>query len=116
MTGYEICERAKVKAGVGSCDAFYHDANNSRRDLEFLNQILCDLNLKEISELSCEVGCDEKTAQAVCCGVAMLWSLCDSEAEKHRVHTAIYNAKRALVLGKIQKIEDTLPIAESGDL
>ena len=69
-----------------------------------------------IKELSDEINCDAKEADALCSGVTMLLSLSESEMAINQLYTAIYNAKRATVLGKTSKIEDALPVTESGDI
>ena len=114
MNGYELCARAYTRLGLGNEDCFRPENNTSQRDLEFLNQILQDLKLESVTELSCEIKCSENKAEAICCGVAMLVSFCEGETEKNQFYTSLYNAKRAAILSSTEKIEDTIPVAESG--
>lgn len=114
MTGYELLKGAFLRLGINN-DTELLDGT-SKRDLEFINQILIDLKLSPITELSEEVKCSAAEAEAVCCGIAMLLSFTLGEEDKNQIYTAIYNAKRATVLCKTEKIEDVLPKAESGAL
>lgn len=116
MNGYELCEKAYIRLGFNNKNTFSPHSSTSKRDLEFVNQILEDLRLNQLKELSCKVECSKEQAEAVCSGVAMLLSMCEGETEKNRLYTAVYNAKRAAVLGNVSKIEDTLPKAESGEV
>ena len=116
MNGYEICKAAHLRLGTDNPAEITLHNNTSKRDLEFINQIAEDLNLKPIAELSTKPDWDNKQIGAVISGVTMLMSFIDGETEKNRVFTAIYNAKRAALLGGIEKIKDTLPVSESGDI
>ena len=115
MNGYELCRKAILRMGrQNESDILIH-SENTARDLEFLNQIAEDLKIDTLNELSDEINCDAKEADALCSGVTMLLSLSESEMAINQLYTAIYNAKRATVLGKTSKIEDTLPVTESGE-
>lgn len=114
MKGYELLKGAFLRLGINN-DTELLDGT-SKRDLEFINQILTDLKLSPIEELSEEVECSAVVGEAVCCGIAMLLSFALGEQDKNQIYTAIYNAKRATVLCKTEKIEDVLPQAEGGAL
>lgn len=116
MNGYEICKAAFLRLGLNSDTEIPLHSKTSKRDLEFVNHIADDLNLKPLEELSAEVEWSAKETQAVISGVAMMLSFTEGETAKNQLFTAIYNAKRAALLGKISKIEDTLPTSESGDV
>ncbi len=116
MNGYEICKAAHLRLGYDNPQEITLHNNSSKRDLEFINQIAEDLNIKPLEELSEKTDWNSKQTTAVISGVAMLMSFIDGETEKNRVFTAIYNAKRASLLGGIEKIKDTLPVSESGDI
>ena len=113
MNGYDIYDRAMIRLGykaTGKNEII--DAGIMSRATEFINQIAVDLKLKAIVDLSDNINCSNELSEALCCGVAMLISLCESDANKNVIFTALYNAKRAAVLSNKILIEDTLPIAE----
>lgn len=114
MKGFELLKGAFLRLGINNSTELLE--GTSKRDLEFINQILIDLKITPITELSQEVKCNDNQAEAVCCGLAMLLSFVLGEGDKNAIYTAIYNAKRANLLCKTEKIEDVLPKAESGDL
>lgn len=108
MNGYEIYRKAIIRLG-------YDSSNNQRlmgRALELINQILVDLDLDTKTSLAEEIICDKKTIDAICCGVAMLISLSESDGEKNSVFASIYNSKRAAVLSGKNMVKDVLPVAE----
>lgn len=116
MTGYDIYKKACARVGIsGTSDEIIVDSRLLSRALEFVNQIASDLKINEIKNLSDEIVSEPEKAEAVCCGVAMLLSLCDGNAEKNHIYTNIYNAKRATVLAHSCFIEDNLPKAEVND-
>ncbi len=113
MNGYEIYDRAMIRLGykaIGKNEI--QDVGIMGRAAEFINQIAVDLGLKPIEDLSDNIDCSDELSEALCCGVAMLISLSDSDANKNVIFTALYNAKRATVLSGRAFIEDNLPIAE----
>ncbi len=116
MTGYEICKKAFLRLGLEGQNEVVLHKNTSFRDLEFINQIAEDLKLSPLEEMSAVPSWSYEELQAVICGVAMLLSFSEGENSKNQLYTSIYNAKRAALLGKVEKIEDTLPNAESGEV
>lgn len=116
MNGYELCEKAFLRLGFDNENNISLHNRSSRRTLEFINQIAEDLKIKPLNELSEELELTREETEAVCSGVAMLFSLTEGETAKNQFYTDIYNAKRAAVLSKTLRIEDTLPTAESGDI
>ena len=116
MNGYEICKTAFLRIGTENDTKTPIHSRSSNRDLEFINQIADDLNLKPLGQLSEIPNWSSKERQAVICGVAMLLSFTEGETAKNQLFTSIYNAKRAALLGSITKIEDRLPVSESGDV
>ena len=113
MNGYDIYDRAMVRLGfkaTGKNEIM--DAGIISRAVGFINQIALDLRLKTIEDLSDNIDCSAELSEALCCGVAMLISLSDSDTNKNVIFTALYNAKRAAVLSGKTFIEDTLPVSE----
>ena len=113
MNGYDIYDRAMIRLGfkaTGKNEIM--DAGIMSRAEEFINQIAADLKLRPIENLSDNIDCSAELSEALCCGVAMLISLSEADANKNVIFTALYNAKRAAVLSGKTFIEDTLPTAE----
>ena len=115
MSGYEVYKKELLRLGYNSSDneVVFSDSRLLRAK-ELINQILSDLNIGQINELSSPINCSKAELEAVCYGVMMLLSLSEGESEKNKLFTDIYNAKRAAVLSRVSLIEDTLPKAESG--
>ena len=93
MNGYDVYKKAVLRLG-------YNGSVNDRlleRALELMNQILQDLKLAEIKNLSEKLNVTETQAEALCCGTAMLLALSESDGEKNRLFADIYNAKRATI-------------------
>lgn len=111
MNGYELFDRAILRLGY----------NNAVKDSlmprakELINQILIDLNFDILETLSDTFPQDNKVLEGVCCGLAMLLALNESDGEKHRIFCEIYNAKRSGILSKNSRVEDRLPTAEGGE-
>ena len=116
MNGYEICKKAFLMMGFDNGNEIMLHNHNSARDFEMINQIASDLKLVCPNELSDETGWSDEETQAVISGVAMLLSFIEGEIVKNQWFTSVYNAKRAALLGRVEKIEDTLPVGESGDV
>lgn len=113
MNGYEIYDKAALRLGYkGTGSNGVLDTRLMGRALEFINQIALDLKLSSVEDLSKNIACSAETAEALCCGVAMLMSLCEGDTSKNVIFTALYNAKRAAALSKTELVVDTLPIAE----
>ena len=113
MNGYEIYDKAALRLGYkGTGENGVLDARIMARSLEFINQIAADLKIFPVEDLSQKIDCSPEKTEALCCGVAMLMSLCEGDANKNVIFTAIYNAKRASVLSAKELIEDTLPSLE----
>lgn len=108
MSGYEIYKKVILRLGYSG----KQEENSMIRVLEFINQILTDLNIKTIEGLAEEIVADTKVLDAVCCGTAMLFSLSESDGEKNALYTSLYNAKRSIILAKASSVSDVLPIAE----
>lgn len=115
MKGYDIYKKVLARSGFENGDEIVLHNAQFANVLEMINQIAADLKVGEITELSEEVSYSNEITEAICCGVAMLLSLNEGDFEKNQIFAGIYNAKRAAVLGKITHVEDTLPVAESGD-
>ena len=112
MKAYDIYSKAILRLG-------YNDTINERlieRAPELINQINSDLKLQPIVSLGDEITAEDNAIDALCCGVAMLLALSESDAEKHKMFCNIYNCKRASVLSSTAIVVDNLPVAESGEL
>lgn len=111
MSGYDIYKKSLLRLG-------YNDSNISDSKIsmakELINQILSDLRLEEINDISSEIKTSGSHLEAICCGLAMLLSLSEGDSAKNQIFTDLYNAKRASVLSEVSFIEDKLPIAMSG--
>lgn len=113
MNGYEIYDKAMTRLGYkGTDNTAVPDSRLVSRALEFINQIALDLKLGAVDDMSKEINCSAEFAEALCCGTAMLLSMCVSDTNKNVIFTAIYNAKRAELLSGISYIKDTLPVTE----
>lgn len=113
MNGYDIYDRAMIRLGFKPAGKNeITDAGIISRAVEFINQIAADLKLRFIEDLSDNIDCSAELSEALCCGVAMLISLSEGDANKNVIFTALYNAKRTAVLSEKSFIEDALPIAE----
>lgn len=113
MNGYEIYDKAALRLGYkGAGSNGILDTRLMSRALEFINQIALDLKLKGVEDLCEDIDCSTESAEALCCGVAMLMSLCEGDVNKNVIFTALYNAKRTAVLSKTEKIVDNLPVTE----
>lgn len=111
MNGYEIFNRALARLGYESEQSDVLAASS----LEFINQILLDLKLGTIENLSSEMSLTPEQSDALTSGVAMLLALREADGEKNTIYTAIYNAKRSALLSKTDYISDVLPTTE-GDV
>lgn len=115
MNGYDIYKKAALRLGYNSAtDTTAFDSKTLSRVLEIINQIALDLKLKTIETLSQKIVCSDEKLEALCCGTAMLLSLTEGDAEKNKIFTEIYNAKRSAVLNEISTIKDTLPYTVLG--
>ncbi len=115
MSGYDIYKKVLLRLGFNSTDN--HTVLSDGRVImakEFINQILSDLRLDEIEDMTAKIKCSKAQGEAVCYGVAMLMALSEGDSEKNKLFTDLYNAKRASVLSEVSFIEDTLPSAENG--
>jgi len=83
---------------------------------EILNQILSDLGLCEVKDLSQNIEGTPLQIDAVCCGCTMLLALSDGDNTKNRIFTEIYNARRAAALSKTSGVKDTLPYTCDGGI
>ena len=112
MKGYDIYNRALTLLGYGGNNASPAGAVlMEKRCLEAINQISADLKCEPISSLAEELPTGSAKTEALCCGVAMIMSLTESDGEKNRIFADLYNAKRAAALAKIEHIGERLPDA-----
>ena len=112
MSGYDIYKKALLRLGYNSSGI---NDNKISMAKELINQVLNDLKLEEINEMSSKIKASKSYLEAVCCGLAMLLSLSEGDSAKNQLFCDLYNAKRAAILSEISLIEDKLPIAGSGD-
>lgn len=114
MNGYDIYSKATIRLGyTPASEGSEFSSETLSHVLELINQIIADLKLPPIESLSEDINCSNELSEALCCGTAMLLSFLESDTEKNQIYTNIYNAKRAAVLSKNERILDTLPTPES---
>lgn len=110
MTGNDIFKRSLSLLGYTPTE---QEAVSSKALLlrmpDILNQILSDLSLSEVTELSQNIEATPLQLDAICCGCTMLFALSDGDNTKNRIFTEIYNARRAAALSKAEQRQDTLP-------
>ncbi|MEE1238698.1 MAG: hypothetical protein UHO61_02105 [Acutalibacteraceae bacterium] len=115
MMGYNLIKRAKNLLGYsgneGDPDEGVGQAN---KGLEIINQLLLDLNCEGISSLSDIIAISPAKEEALCYGTAMLLALTEGDADRNRLFTEIYNAKRATALAKTEIVKDCLPKVTEG--
>ena len=115
MTGFEIYRRAMSLLGYTNSSGEISDSSGLlNRVSDALQHICIDLNLMAPKTLSQELLLDQKQCDAVVCGVAMLLSLGQGDAELNRIFTSLYNAKRGHIKGKNSNINDVLPTLNGG--
>ena len=117
MTGNDIFKRSLNLLGYTPTE---QEAVSSKALLtrmpDILNQILSDLGLSELTDLSQNIKATPIQLDAVCCGCTMLLALSDGDNTKNRIFTEIYNAKRAAALSKTGQRQDTLPYTCDGGI
>lgn len=115
MTGYDIFNRAVMLLGYTYPDGGI-TANNAllNRACDVIDQICSDLGVQRIDALECELNIDEKTADALLYGTAMLLSLTEGDAVKNQLFAQLYNAKRSAALASLHRIYDVLPTDDGG--
>lgn len=117
MTGNDIFKRSLSLLGYTPTEqeAVSGKALLSRMP-EILNQILSDLGLPNVDDLTQNIVGTPIQLDAVCCGCTMLLALSDGDNTKNRVFTEIYNARRAAALSKAGQRQDTLPYTCDGGI
>ncbi len=115
MTGYDVLKRAMSLLGYSNENGDPAGLNKmTARCNEIINQLSNDLRFKGINSLSEELKLNDKQADALCYGVAMLLSFIEGDSAKNSVLTDIYNAKRATALAEVNIIKDQLPATDMG--
>jgi len=104
MNGYDIFKKALVRLGLES-----FEQKLAERAEEYLNEICADLNLQSIDSLSKEINLSTEYIEALTVGLSMMFSYSEGDTQKNKLFCDLYNAKRARVLSKTEKIQDTLP-------
>jgi hypothetical protein len=116
MTGIDVIKRSLLLLGYVSTDTITANSDRLLRiGLDIINQLCFDLKMPTIDRLEDELLGDETRYDALCYGTAMLVALTEGDGAKNEIFTKIYNAKRALVLSSIEKVEDKLPSISYGD-
>ncbi len=115
MTGYDVIKRAinllgYSGDGVDPCES----DSTSAKGLEIIKQLLSDLRCGGISSLSDPLDISQAKEDALCYGAAMLLALTVGDAERNRLFTEIYNAKRGAALGNTARVQDRLPNVTAG--
>lgn len=113
MNGYEVYNRALIRLGYNDSDnKEVYNMGLTEGLLDAVNQILSDLKLNGVKNLSEEINADSSVLEALACGVAMLLTVSIGDCNKNVIFTALYNAKRMAVLSKTEFIKDNLPVTE----
>ena len=116
MTGNDIFKRCLSLLGYTSPNETQSTSALLSRMPDILNQILSDLKMPLVKNLTQTIEGTPLQIDAVCCGCAMLLAFSDGDARKNRVFTEIYNGRRAAALSKTGKISDTLPYTCDGGI
>ena len=114
MNGFELYNKVLTRLGFSRYEQDSFDEGLLKRVLELINQIAADLQLEGIKTLSENMNYNFAQTEAICCGVAMLFSLSEGDSEKNKIYTALYNSKRAALLSKTAYVEDVLPKVNNG--
>lgn len=115
MTGNEIYKRTLGLLGYLDTSMVTPSGDMLlKRMPDVLDQVCFDLKIPTIKRLADEFKATEIECDALCYGTAMIVALMEGDGAKSEIFTKIYNAKRAAVLSRIEKIEDKLPTTEDG--
>ena len=116
MKGNDVYKRVLNLLGyINSDDSITSDVVLYKRSLHIFNQILLDLNQKELNDFESEMNLSKPYLEALIYGVAMLLSLNCGDAERNKIYTNIYNAKRSAALSSIETITDVMPTTVEGE-
>lgn len=114
MNGYEIFNRVLSRLGYNNTP----DKNTENvlllRVKEFINQILLDLNMQIVNNLTQPINCSAAEEDALLCGVCMLFALSEGDTGKNSIYSHLYSSKRSSLLSKAGKVEDVLPTSIDG--
>lgn len=115
MNGSEIYNTAMTLLGYTDSDSGVCLPDSMRqRSLGLIVQLCRELNITEPSTLIQPIQSDQAGCDALCFGLAMLYSLSEGDPEKNRLFTQIYNSKRAGFKGGRSQIGDLLPSVGGG--
>lgn len=111
MTGYDIYKKTMMLLGYTDDKGTPQDNGRLHsRTLDAINQIGADLcGMEPIAGLYSMLSIPQKALEAMPYGVGMLLSFSDGNAEKNRVFSDIYNAKRATVKASVSSVKDVIP-------
>lgn len=109
MTGYDIYKRVLTISGyLNTSEIALCDSVLLERTIDLMNLICLDLRIPQINSLDDKIKAEPVFIDAICYGTAMLLALSQSDSEKNKLFTQIYNSKRALALSCNEKIENKL--------
>ncbi len=109
MIVYDIYKRVLTISGyLNTSETALSDSVLLERTLELMNLICLDLRLPQIKNIDDKIKTEPVFIDALCYGTAMLLALSQSDCEKNKLFTQIYNSKRALALSCNEKIENKL--------
>lgn len=115
MTGFDVYNRCMALLGYTyKEDEIITGKTLKARFPEMLGQILLDLKIENVSDLSDDIPVTSKQIDAVVYGCAMLLSLSEGDADKNRIFTSLYNGKRITALSEKCLVEDTMPTTSGG--
>ncbi len=113
MTGYDVYKRACAILGFSDIEEGNTSVTNEAVT-HMINQICADLKIEEFSNLSQNASLNQKEAEALTYGCAMLLNIAIKDNGCASVYTGVYNAKRAAVLNSVDKRHDVLPNPYTG--
>lgn len=110
MTGYEVIRRAMNLLGYSAQEGDPCESGKTAlKGFEIIKQLTADLRCDCIASLSDSFNISAAKEEALCYGTAMLLALTEGDANKNRIFSEIYNAKRGTALAETAGIVDSLP-------
>lgn len=98
--------------GYGYNDDISADFPLPNNPLSICNRVLVDLGLPIAENLEQTLEVEPEILEAMGYGVAMFICIFTGDAARQPLYTEIYNAKRAKVLSRIEKIKDVMVYEE----
>lgn len=113
MTGYDVYKKACSLLGQGNKNSYYGGQKNEAVK-DILNQVLCDLKLEEITDLSSPLRLSKKAVEAVVYGCCWLYAVTVRDKGCADLYCRLYNVKRTAILASTDTRSDVLPSVLGG--